>query len=630
MTHEMSRRCSPRFRGFPVATLAGLLFAGCFSGADVRTIYCVTNDNCPAGYICADSSKPGGCKKKADVTLDGGALDTAASNDGTSSPDGAGGRDTVTLLDSGVMDGGPGSVDTRLAVDGPTTDAPADIPQLLPDSSDSHVADAPADSPPSETILDGLPPDAALTDAFDAPLGSLGGAGGAGGAGGTGGFSGSGGSPDASAGPTSCTIASIAYPSGFINSSNACLSCQPTTSTTAWSLLPDGRNCGTAQVCHSGICQNIVAECAGKKPGDSVCNGQNVETCGADLVSATVTQTCTNQTCVNGACQGVCGPLQTQCAVDTDGTQSCDTNGQWGTAVACTSGPCVIGVCQSPVTLASSQITPNCIAVYDSYVYWTNNGSSNGSVMKVPVGGGTPTPLATGQSTSKGAANCIAVNGTGVYWATADPIMSVPLAGGTPNPVLSGQGSPNGITIDATSVYCTNRVGGTVESVALGGGMPTSLASGQSYPGSIAVDATNVYWLTSSTTAMVMEVPLGGGTPVPIATGQNNPSGLAVDATSAYWTNNGDGTVMKVALSGGSPTTLATQPGNPNDLTIDATSVYWAINGSGGTIMKVPLGGGTATTLASGLGTIGHIALDSTSIYWTSTGSGEVMKLRVK
>jgi hypothetical protein len=162
MTCKIAGGCSPRFRASLVATLAGLIFTGCFSGADVGTIYCVTNDNCPAGYICADSSKPGGCKKKSDVTPDSGAFDTAASNDTTSSPDGARSVDAVSLLDSGSdgttdvrIDSAPGSVDISLVVDGPAADAPADIPQFLPDSSDSYVADAPTDPPPPVGGMDG-------------------------------------------------------------------------------------------------------------------------------------------------------------------------------------------------------------------------------------------------------------------------------------------------------------------------------------------------------------------------------------------------------------------------------------------------------------------------------------------
>ena len=182
MTREVSGRCSPHFRALRVAALTVLFLAGCFTGPDVGTIYCVTNDNCPVDYVCTDSTKPGGCRKRADVALDGGALDAATSDDSTLSPDGAVGLDAVILLDSGAdgplgapLDGAQGGVDS-LAVDGPTADSPADIPQSSPDSSDAHVSDAPVDQPWSETRADGPlesteAPDRAALSAAAARLG---------------------------------------------------------------------------------------------------------------------------------------------------------------------------------------------------------------------------------------------------------------------------------------------------------------------------------------------------------------------------------------------------------------------------------------------------------------------------
>jgi formylglycine-generating enzyme len=108
-------------------------------------------------------------------------------------------------------------------------------------------------------------------------------------------------------------------------------------------LWTTNNDCLSGQLCDArlgstaGSCQNVVTECAGKSPGDAVCNGQVTEICGPDLVSVSTVKTCTNQACVNGSCQGSCTPLQKHCdPAGSNGTQTCDSNGSWGPLTGCT------------------------------------------------------------------------------------------------------------------------------------------------------------------------------------------------------------------------------------------------------------------------------------------------------
>ena len=102
----------------------------------------------------------------------------------------------------------------------------------------------------------------------------------------------------------------------------------------------------------------------------------------------------------------------------------------------------------------------------------SGTGSPDGTVMKVPIGGGTPTPIAAGQIGPR----LIAVDSTSVYWVTSNStLMKVPIGGGTLTPIASGAAvgiiagtGVGAITVDSTSLYWLNSVGpgtGTVMKV---------------------------------------------------------------------------------------------------------------------------------------------------------------------
>jgi sugar lactone lactonase YvrE len=80
----------------------------------------------------------------------------------------------------------------------------------------------------------------------------------------------------------------------------------------------------------------------------------------------------------------------------------------------------------SVMTLASGQNEPGEIAVDGASVYWTTFG--DGAVVKVSLGGGTPTTLATGQTYPE----YVAVDATHVYWACADATLCEWAAGARP------------------------------------------------------------------------------------------------------------------------------------------------------------------------------------------------------
>ncbi len=204
-----------------------------------------------------------------------------------------------------------------------------------------------------------------------------------------------------------------------------------------------------------------------------------------------------------------------------------------------------------PLTLVNAGYSMGAaVAVDATSVYWLRDAPPGGccapppmdsgfTLMKVPLGGGTPTTLAQWSAVTTD----IATDGTNVYFATDTAVMELPIDGGTPTTLAPTTGTGN-IAVDATDVYWTEAAG-SVMKCAIGGcnNTPTQLAANQTGASSIAVDATTVYWVAGGA---IESVPIGGGPVTTLASGQNDPKAIAVDATYIFWVNN-DGAVMRFA-----------------------------------------------------------------------------------
>jgi hypothetical protein len=218
----------------------------------------------------------------------------------------------------------------------------------------------------------------------------------------------------------------------------------------------------------------------------------------------------------------------------------------------------------------------------------TNNGDHDGSILSVPLAGGTPTPLATGIPTAwRGG---ITSDGKTVFWADTDGVHSVATTGG---PVR---------TITTLKVLMASRVG-------------------------------DALLLDDNDGGNILSVPAMGGPVTTLAAGQNNP----VDAQSCggdniCWSNEGDLT-ERGSLSGqgaaiverspsGQLSDLLTPGVRSGTLLFDGKSLF-SMTGDccGGRIMRIPLDGSSpavkvVTTLP------GPIAVDDQSVYFGEPSSG--------
>jgi hypothetical protein len=293
------------------------------------------------------------------------------------------------------------------------------------------------------------------------------------------------------------------------------------------------------------------------------------------------------------------------------------------------SGTCSQGGCV--VALASVGI-PGAIAIDSANAYFTDF-NSNG-VMSVPLGGGTPTLLATDPNGPV----CVTVSGGVLYWGSYAAVNAVPSAGG-PFAVLAAAEWPTGLAAEGGRLYWTSFNGdngsGPIETVAINGGpvegIVPSLGEGR---GGIALDANFVYWADRDNGA-IWKVSRTGGTPQALYSRMTSSVwSLAIDAAYAYFPDASSGTLWKVSLSGGEPLAVVSNTGVQSDdnVAVDATHLYYTDSGEGA-LVRVPLGGGAPSTLASeqsfAIGSAQILAISGSRVYWLTddepSNSGNVM-----
>jgi len=197
-------------------------------------------------------------------------------------------------------------------------------------------------------------------------------------------------------------------------------------------------------------------------------------------------------------------------------------------------------------TLAPSREQPNGVAVAGGKVYWAEqwDGSVNGAVLSVPVGGGPPEVVVSGEVGPEQ----LAVDSVNVYFANWDwggtTVVQSPESPGAAQTVATLH-RPLGVAIDSSNVYFSSiGDGGTVNQVQKGGGAVLILAASPA-AGTIASDGTNVYW-SDFVLKTVQKVPVGGGSVVTVLSGLGKPLGIAVDGTSLYCVDVGSETILRV------------------------------------------------------------------------------------
>jgi len=87
-------------------------------------------------------------------------------------------------------------------------------------------------------------------------------------------------------------------------------------------------------------------------------------------------------------------------------------------------------------------------------------------------------------------------------------VVKVAIGGGAPTTLASGQVYPIGIAVDGTSVYWANNGATDTDGAVMRWRQwwyPTTLVSGQTNPYSVALDGTSVYWTNKGRTTITTQ-----------------------------------------------------------------------------------------------------------------------------
>jgi hypothetical protein len=216
----------------------------------------------------------------------------------------------------------------------------------------------------------------------------------------------------------------------------------------------------------------------------------------------------------------------------------------WSAGLPATTGTIQrVPVAGGPVTRVATANSPNCIAVDETRVYWSE--VMTGGLVAVATEGGTPTTLAHAMAGLVAAP--VVLDATNIYWAPAS-LMKVSKSGGSATPVWEDVPAN---TIAVVACRALAVVGATLvfnyeigQGPALIGTIPVTGAANPTVivsaadPAYLVTSATNVFWVGHTSANDIDEMPLQGGSPVTLSTPpdpQINDIVLASDGT-LYWT----------------------------------------------------------------------------------------------
>ncbi|HEV3193192.1 MAG TPA: hypothetical protein VGY54_21940 [Polyangiaceae bacterium] len=354
------------------------------------------------------------------------------------------------------------------------------------------------------------------------------------------------------------------------------------------------------------------------------------------------------------ACSAGKSPTSTDAAADSGGEVGgdssapetrTDVDAMAGDVVSSAPVPCADGGAGVVLATTTAPATPANLTSDGTNIYFTtktNGGGASGladSVMMIPLAGGTPKLLASGQNApSFAGASYIEVAGGSLYWAASSAVFpnpptlwTIPVGGGTQLALDSSPNSFRGLIASGATVYYGAVP--NLKSITPPSTTPAPLTSAF-YGFDLAFDGSKFYWHDGrdGMPDNITEVPLSGGTPSILANTTGNAgdySDIVADATTIYWgalLADQSAAVKSIPVAGGAQTIFAHPLAFSTDaLALDDKNVYIIVANF---LWKKPKAGGPMICLATTkTGSDANMVVDANNIYWPDQQTGRIMKV---